>query len=57
LNQNKQLELIKDVRNIETVINSGYGLDVMNEKRINMKNLNRKTRKNRLFGLLAAVFV
>lgn len=50
--------MIKDIRNIETIVTVGYGLDGMNEKRINMRNkCTGKARRNRLFNVLAAVFV
>ena len=55
---NKSTIMIKDINNIETIINSGYGLDGMNEKRINMNAITKKTnRKVEFFNYLAAMFV
>ena len=34
-----QYSIIKDVRNIETIVNTGYGLACMNEKRIKMNTV------------------
>lgn len=49
--------MIKDIRNIETIVTLGYGLDGMNEKRINMRNrCTGKARRIRIFNTLAAVF-
>lgn len=53
----RQVEFIKDVRNIETIINSGYGLDVMNEKRINMTKMRKQNKKSAFLSVLAAMFV
>lgn len=56
-NMNRNL-MIKDINNIEVLMNSGYGYACMNEQTLAMHNLNQNKVKKRIsvLSLLIALF-